>query len=439
MAEDFKNLINKEDLDEYHKGAKKVFASGEHQHAELTIHDAVGGDKVYDGTQPVEIKALKGEDGFAPTIEVSEEDGKHTLTIKDKNGTQTVEILDGAGGGIGDVGQYISNVKSTGVVDSRFYKMPNTIDGISNWINKPSGITNGTGFLYCPNKQASYEIKKSDGSVENRTLSDKIGGLDYKGAGGCAADDLDDVCVHFFDYMGYPDNTYVADKGTVLSGTSTRYKFGIKQYGFKSTDTDKGKLLKIYKPVIANLSATGWATLETLEFDVLSEDYVKQLIAENAGGGGGSSAVELLDAPMKLSDLYSSGVNITDYLGDAFNAASAGIGASESSNLEIEVTGTIGSSYPTTATWRFLFPKKGDPLWEATSLSGDERWSLMNLYSCAYAMTGEDNMTGVHLTAEFEHRANASDALLKFDGSSADYSIKNENIIIHSVKLIQHP
>lgn len=75
----------------------KVSLKG-HDHADLTIKDALGGDKTYNGTEPITVEALRGEDGYSPTIEVSDSDTGHQLTIKDKNGTQTVDIKDGKDG-----------------------------------------------------------------------------------------------------------------------------------------------------------------------------------------------------------------------------------------------------------------------------------------------------------------------------------------------------
>lgn len=86
----------------------KVSLKG-HDHADLTIKDALGGDKTYNGTEPVTVEALRGEDGISPTITVTDTDGGHQLTIKDKNGTQTVDIKDGAGGDI-DVSKAITEI-----------------------------------------------------------------------------------------------------------------------------------------------------------------------------------------------------------------------------------------------------------------------------------------------------------------------------------------
>ena len=47
----------------------------------------------------IEIPVLKGEDGYSPTATVVKEGNKSTLTVTDKNGTTTVDILDGDGSG----------------------------------------------------------------------------------------------------------------------------------------------------------------------------------------------------------------------------------------------------------------------------------------------------------------------------------------------------
>lgn len=41
--------------------------------------------------------AIKGQDGVFPTISVEDIDGGHRVTIQDKDGTKSFEVLDGDG------------------------------------------------------------------------------------------------------------------------------------------------------------------------------------------------------------------------------------------------------------------------------------------------------------------------------------------------------
>ena len=95
------------------KGAKAMF----HRGAAITAGVIKAGDIatfIYDGTQYQLLSVdrwREGEDGFSPTISVSEVDGGHRLTIIDINGTKTVDVMDGkngkdGAGGSGDAETY---------------------------------------------------------------------------------------------------------------------------------------------------------------------------------------------------------------------------------------------------------------------------------------------------------------------------------------------
>jgi len=49
----------------------------------------------------ISVRGAKGDDGFSPTVAVSEIEGGHCLTVTDKNGVQSFNVLDGAGGADG--------------------------------------------------------------------------------------------------------------------------------------------------------------------------------------------------------------------------------------------------------------------------------------------------------------------------------------------------
>lgn len=52
----------------------------------------------YDDFTSEQLETLKGQDGFSPTAIVTKSGNKSTLTVTDKNGTTSVDILDGSGG-----------------------------------------------------------------------------------------------------------------------------------------------------------------------------------------------------------------------------------------------------------------------------------------------------------------------------------------------------
>lgn len=51
---------------------------------------------------PEQLAALKGKDGVSPTISISNITGGYRLTIKDINGTQNIDIMNGTNGESGD-------------------------------------------------------------------------------------------------------------------------------------------------------------------------------------------------------------------------------------------------------------------------------------------------------------------------------------------------
>lgn len=62
----------------------------------------------FEGTEEDWIKSLQGEDGISPEISATKEDGVTTVTIKDSNGTHTVELKDGTNGQDGNTGEIMN-------------------------------------------------------------------------------------------------------------------------------------------------------------------------------------------------------------------------------------------------------------------------------------------------------------------------------------------
>ena len=58
-------------------------------------------------------KGEPGEDGFSPTVSVSDITGGHRLTVTDKDGKDTFDVLDGADGKPGTPGVGISDIQRT--------------------------------------------------------------------------------------------------------------------------------------------------------------------------------------------------------------------------------------------------------------------------------------------------------------------------------------
>ena len=68
---------------------------------DVIYHDAyqIAVRNGYKGTVEEWLASLQGEDGFSPTIEVSDIEGGHRVTITDVNGAKTFDVMDGTGGG----------------------------------------------------------------------------------------------------------------------------------------------------------------------------------------------------------------------------------------------------------------------------------------------------------------------------------------------------
>lgn len=58
--------------------------------------------------------AIKGDDGFSPTVSISTIDGGHRVTITDATGTNTFDVMDGSDGGVD-----LSNYYTKSEVDSK--------------------------------------------------------------------------------------------------------------------------------------------------------------------------------------------------------------------------------------------------------------------------------------------------------------------------------
>lgn len=264
----FLNLIDKEDLDTFFSKIKDFFARATHNHEPLTVHDAVGGDKVYDGSQAVEVMALKGEDGYSPTIDVEEGDGKHTLTIKDKQGTQTVEILDGAGGSGGSVDASASNYKvAQFTVGDQTISVMGGVNG--DYAGYSRLYSDNSGNLYTDISKQIMPLPYLTVKVNNVAKSIMPTGLTAVGSS------IDNESGAYAVNVVYPIWTKVSSASSPDTAS-----FPIAREGFMLTDSDVGKHLKIVCPVTTNQS-----TWKTIEFDIPSKEW----ILANAGGGGGAS------------------------------------------------------------------------------------------------------------------------------------------------------
>lgn len=131
-----------------------------------------------------------GADGFSPIATVSKSDGVTTISITDKNGTKTVQVLDGINGvdgitphigsnGNWFIGNIDTNVKAEGI-DGTDGK--DGIDGFSPTITENSGNNSNTYKLDITTKDGSFttpNLKGKDG--------DGSGGADSSGGDGLFA------------------------------------------------------------------------------------------------------------------------------------------------------------------------------------------------------------------------------------------------------------
>lgn len=260
----FENLIDvtglRALLDEL-KG--KVSLKG-HDHADLTIKDALGGDKTYNGTEPVTVEALRGEDGISPTITVSDTDGGHQLTIKDKNGTQTVDIKngkDGAGGDY-DVSTAIKNLKieafpvASATLNGSKYYMPRGYRGTTtNVQDRSSTIQSDFTIPYVSGgitKDYNISARKTDGKYQPSALS------------------------VIFPYAMI--NTSLANSYTYLG----EYDLFVPYVNLEESEKGQTFVLQYFTD---NGTSSPLNYLKNKTAEILSEDYIKSLIAENGGGG----------------------------------------------------------------------------------------------------------------------------------------------------------
>lgn len=239
----------------------KVSLKG-HDHADLTIKDALGGDKTYNGTEPVTVEALRGEDGYSPTIEVSDTDGGHQLTIKDKNGTQTVDIKDGAGGDY-DISGAIKSLKlETSAVASYLHNgsrryTPRGFNTSSRTVKDTVGDANlSHNIPYAAagiTSDYEYTGRKTDGKYKASALS-----------------------------VSFP---YGQTNTSVASMFSSFAEFDLFVPYVNLEESEKGQtfVLQYYTDNGAVTFPSTLAKDKTAE--ILSEDYIKSLIAENSGGG----------------------------------------------------------------------------------------------------------------------------------------------------------
>ena len=103
------------------------------QLAALTGPQGPKGDKGDTGTAGT--NGTNGSDGYSPTVTVTSITGGHRITIIDKNGTQSFDVMDGEGGGSITIDDALSDA-STNPVQNRIIKAALDAKGT---YSKPSG------------------------------------------------------------------------------------------------------------------------------------------------------------------------------------------------------------------------------------------------------------------------------------------------------------
>ena len=104
----------------------------------LTVTDKNGTQtySVADGKDGIGKDGVDGEDGFSPVITVDKVEGATNLTITTKEGTQTASIPDGTKGDKGDAGQTAYAAAQQGGytgTEADFYADLAAMDGLANW------------------------------------------------------------------------------------------------------------------------------------------------------------------------------------------------------------------------------------------------------------------------------------------------------------------
>lgn len=95
---------------------------------------------------------IRGEDGFSPTIVVTDIPGGHRLTITDKNDTQTVDVMDGKGGEGGGGNANTTSVtipagRMRGDIDGDGFITSDDTTILGRHVAKISSITDATALL----------------------------------------------------------------------------------------------------------------------------------------------------------------------------------------------------------------------------------------------------------------------------------------------------
>ena len=169
---------------------------------------------------------LRGENGFSPTIEVSKESGVATISITDKNGTQTVRIYDGAGGegsGSADWGQNDPN--AAGYVKNRTHWKE--VNGVNIAVLPQTSVNFDTGaYLVHGFAENSF--------IEGNKYIVVWNGKEYEA------------------YCYVEDGTYIIGNGVLADMTTkTDHPFCVVSFGgsacyvYKETDTDETITIKI--------------------------------------------------------------------------------------------------------------------------------------------------------------------------------------------------
>lgn len=129
----------------------------------------------FEGTVEEWLETLHGEDGYSPTIEVTDIDGGHRVTITDTKGKKTFDVMDGVGGGSGGSSARIGEVAlyaNGWVGEASPYAQVVTIEGVTE--NSQVDLTPSVEQLSVfYNKDLAFVTENEDGVVTVYAIGQK--------------------------------------------------------------------------------------------------------------------------------------------------------------------------------------------------------------------------------------------------------------------------
>lgn len=169
--------------------------------------------------------AFDGADGFSPAVEVRAIDGGHRITITDKSGTKTVDVMDGEDGDPGDPGRGIKSIARTsgnGAAGTQDTYTITYTDGTTSTFqvrNGANGKAGDDGITPHIGSNGNWYIGSTDTGVRAKGLNGTDGNTPVRGVDYWTPDDQEAVVQQVIAALGTPVFGRVdADNNIILTG-----------------------------------------------------------------------------------------------------------------------------------------------------------------------------------------------------------------------------